>query len=100
MSFVVFLFVIILSGQSLAAVTICDVNNDGVIDRNDVNLITLARGKPVSSLPGADADGDGAITVLDARKCTLAAAFSTVQLQPISLSAIQSTTAHQLLGRT
>ena len=50
----------------------CDVDGDGNVDRNDVSLITAARNTPASGpLDPRDADGDGIITVLDARRCTL-----------------------------
>lgn len=51
----------------------CDVDGDNNIDRNDINLIFAARGTTIP--PGAgnllDIDGDGMITVNDARACTL-----------------------------
>lgn len=48
----------------------CDVDADGDVDRNDINLIFAARNTPASG-PGdtRDADGDGIITVLDGRIC-------------------------------
>ena len=50
----------------------CDVDGDGNVDRDDVALISAARNRP-ASLPDdpRDSDGDGVITVLDARRCTL-----------------------------
>lgn len=49
----------------------CDVDADGDIDRNDIGLITAARNKPASGANDPrDADGNGTINVLDARKCT------------------------------
>lgn len=51
-----------------------DLNGDGSIDQNDVNLLLKDRNKPVSqSVCGApcDLDGDGMITALDARKLIL-----------------------------
>ena len=50
----------------------CFVNGDAIVDREDLNLIMVARNTP--ALPDGDprdADGDGMITVLDARKCVL-----------------------------
>lgn len=49
---------------------VCDVNNDGRIDINDIRAILGARGTPASG-PGdpADADGDGLITPHDAKLC-------------------------------
>jgi hypothetical protein len=54
----------------------CDVDGDGNVDRDDVGLITAARNGPASG-PGdpRDADGDGVITVLDARLCILECAL-------------------------
>lgn len=48
----------------------CDQNDDGQIDRNDVNIIFAGRGQ---NLPGdpRDIDGDGWITVNDGRACVL-----------------------------
>jgi hypothetical protein len=50
----------------------CDVNGDGKIDIDDINLIFAARGQ-ASSGPSdqRDLDGDGLITVNDARGCVL-----------------------------
>ncbi len=49
-----------------------DVDGDGDVDLNDMNLVLAARNQPASG-PGdpKDLDGDGTITVLDARKLTL-----------------------------
>jgi hypothetical protein len=48
-----------------------DVNCDGVVNRADVNMITANRNKPASACTSCDIDGDGMITVLDARKAVL-----------------------------
>lgn len=50
----------------------CDANGDAAVDRLDLDAIFAARGSPAAG-PGdpRDADGDGTITVLDARRCTL-----------------------------
>lgn len=49
---------------------VCDVNNDGLIDINDIRAILGARGTPASGpLDPADADGDGFITPGDAKFC-------------------------------
>lgn len=51
-----------------------DLDHDGDVDQNDVNILLADRNKPVSqSTCGAqcDLDGDGKITALDARKLTL-----------------------------
>jgi hypothetical protein len=45
-----------------------DLNSDGVVDRNDVNILKLYINRPASVYPECDIDGDGTITVLDARK--------------------------------
>ena len=50
---------------------VCDVNNDLLINNVDINLITAARGSAVAAGDVRDADSDGKITVLDARKCAL-----------------------------
>jgi hypothetical protein len=45
-----------------------DLNEDGFIDRDDVNLVKGFLRQPASACPECDIDGDGAITVRDARK--------------------------------
>lgn len=56
--------------SSLAHAAVCDVDTDGDVDRLDLSLIIGAR-KTSASGPAdpRDADGDGTITVLDARTC-------------------------------
>jgi hypothetical protein len=51
---------------------LCDANDDGAVDRDDLDLIFAARGTPATG-PGdpRDADGDGEITILDSRQCAL-----------------------------
>jgi polygalacturonase len=49
----------------------CDTNGDGKIDRNDINAIMAARGFSVFPGDPRDVDGDGVVTVLDARACVL-----------------------------
>lgn len=57
---------------SFASVAPGDVNQDGVIDRIDLNLVTAARNTPASDAADPrDLDGDGLITALDARKLVL-----------------------------
>jgi hypothetical protein len=48
-----------------------DVDGDGDVDKDDINVITKYLNKPASVCPQCDIDGDGKITVLDARKLTL-----------------------------
>jgi hypothetical protein len=51
---------------------VCDADADGDIDRTDIALISAARNKPASGPDDPrDADHNGVINVLDARKCTL-----------------------------
>lgn len=45
-----------------------DLNGDDVINNLDIALISQNLNKPASSLPAADVDNDGRITVLDARR--------------------------------
>jgi len=53
-------------------VRMCDADMDGDIDRDDINLITLARNEPASGADDPrDADRNGLINVLDARQCSL-----------------------------
>ena len=48
-----------------------DLDGDGDIDRNDLNILLTYRNQPASECPECDIDGDGIITVLDARKLVL-----------------------------
>ncbi len=50
-------------------VSSCDVNNDGVVDLTDIGLIRSAIGQTPTANDPRDANGDGKITVLDARAC-------------------------------
>ena len=50
----------------------CDIDGDNDVDRDDLNLILAARNTPATGADDPrDVDGDGMITVLDARKCVL-----------------------------
>jgi uncharacterized repeat protein (TIGR01451 family) len=50
----------------------CDVDGDGNVDREDIALVTAARNTPANGpADPRDADGDGLITVLDARRCAV-----------------------------
>jgi hypothetical protein len=50
----------------------CDVNTDGVVDSDDIDLITSFRNTPAAGPNDPmDVDHDGMITVLDARACAL-----------------------------
>ena len=61
-----------LSGPVLAQGLVCDVDTDGDVDILDIRSIIAARNTPASGPHDPrDADGDGFITVLDARACTL-----------------------------
>jgi len=48
-----------------------DLDSDGDIDQNDLNILLTYRNQPASECPECDIDGDGIITVLDARKLVL-----------------------------
>jgi len=53
-------------------ISIGDIDKDGDVDRNDMSLILASRNQPASgSDDPKDLDGDGIITVLDARKVRL-----------------------------
>ena len=45
-----------------------DLDDNGMVDRDDIAIINFHRNQPASVHPAADIDGDGTITVLDARK--------------------------------
>jgi len=49
----------------------CDVDRDGDVDRNDINLIFGARGSQATSGDPRDSNGDGFITINDGRFCVL-----------------------------
>lgn len=49
----------------------CDIDLDGDVDRADVMLIFAVRNQPAAPGDPRDVDGDGTITVLDGRACTL-----------------------------
>jgi hypothetical protein len=51
--------------------SICDIDENGTIDRNDVNAVFQGRDTQAKLFDARDADGDGRITVNDARICTL-----------------------------
>ncbi|MCP4352354.1 MAG: hypothetical protein GY795_43400 [Desulfobacterales bacterium] len=48
-----------------------DLDGDGDVDRDDVSIIQANRNMPADVCPECDIDGDGTITVLDARKLML-----------------------------
>jgi len=48
-----------------------DLDNDGDVDQNDLNILLTYRNQPASACPECDIDGNGIITVLDARKLVL-----------------------------
>ena len=48
-----------------------DFNGDSEVDRDDLNILLIHRNQPASECPECDLDGDGTITVLDARKLVL-----------------------------
>jgi hypothetical protein len=54
---------------SLPGDVACDVDSNGQIDRDDVNLIFGDRGSAARASDPRDPDGDGAITVLDSSQC-------------------------------
>lgn len=45
-----------------------DLDGNGIVDRLDIMIINSHRNQPASVCPDCDIDGDGTITVLDARK--------------------------------
>jgi len=49
----------------------CDVDGNCRINMNDINAILAARNTRISAGDPRDADGDGMITLADARMCTL-----------------------------
>lgn len=48
-----------------------DLDQNGIVDRDDIDVIKTYRNQPATACPDCDIDGDGTITVLDARKLIL-----------------------------
>jgi len=48
-----------------------DLDSDSDVDQDDLNILLTYRNQPASACPECDIDGDGVITVLDARKLVL-----------------------------
>lgn len=48
-------------------------NNDKIVDRNDVVAFKPYLRQPATACPECDLDGDGTITILDARRLALLA---------------------------
>ena len=66
-------FSLFVANSAFAQGMVCDVDVDGDVDSNDIALILAARNTPANGPDDPrDADGDGFITVLDARQCALA----------------------------
>jgi hypothetical protein len=60
----------VLSDASIAGK--CDVNGDGLVNRNDINLINAARNTASSGVCDArDPDGNGKIDLNDSRQCAI-----------------------------
>ena len=56
----------------LIEATPCDVDNSGEIDLFDIKAITQSRNTSTEAGDPRDVDGDGIVTILDARQCVLA----------------------------
>jgi len=66
------IFVAVFFYSNVSRAAVCDVDADVDIDRNDISLIALARNTPADGADDPrDADGDGVISVNDARQCVL-----------------------------
>lgn len=48
----------------------CDIDGNGSVNRTDINAIMAKVGKPIAAGDAHDADGDGKVTIHDARMCT------------------------------
>lgn len=59
------------STEALASSLACDIDNNGKVDRNDIGRITSVLGSTVPPGDQRDVDGDGKVTVSDARMCTV-----------------------------
>lgn len=56
-----------------------DLDNDGDVDRDDLNILLAARGQAAAAGDPRDLDVDGQITVLDGRKLVLLCTRPTCQ---------------------
>ncbi|MEJ2602560.1 MAG: hypothetical protein P8172_04600 [Gammaproteobacteria bacterium] len=56
-------------GNTYAAT--CDIDEDGDIDRSDIELISALRNQDVAAGDDRDTDGDGRVTVNDMRQCVV-----------------------------
>jgi acid phosphatase type 7 len=54
----------------------CDINGDSQVDQTDINALILLKGTAVVPPDLRDIDGDGVITVLDARQCVASCTLS------------------------
>ena len=71
------IFLMLIGSSQLLFAKMCDVNNDGVVNTLDINLITSSLNKPATGPNDPrDPDHDGKITVLDARKCQLLCTYT------------------------
>lgn len=61
----------VVSAEWTQAIARCDMDQDGDIDRADINAILGLRNRPATANPIADFDGNGVININDARGCTL-----------------------------
>ncbi len=48
----------------------CDIDSNGSVDRRDISAIMLGINRPIVAGDPLDADGDGKVTINDARTCT------------------------------
>ncbi len=56
--------------KALVSSLACDIDSNGSVNRNDINAIMAGIGKPFRAGSPIDADGDGKVTINDARMCT------------------------------
>jgi len=70
--FALFLSVLCVLFSPSASALVCDADNDNDIDRNDITLIFEARGQTATGIDDPrDENGDGVITILDGRACSV-----------------------------
>lgn len=64
---------------------VCDTNDDGFVDINDIRAISSNRNQPAAGADDPmDWDRSGTITVLDARGCVLACSLPRCAEQPVA----------------
>ena len=96
-----FLGVLALLAWTSASALVCDVDNNGDINRTDISLITAALNKPATGpTDPRDADGNGVINIIDARACTLRCTRASCALPPTNTAPVATNDSYSTLEDT